>query len=228
LEKIYPDSRLLKFNKAASNLFSFDLHSIREYDLIFTGTTIQRTKNFDLFYSMIDRMLSIKPDISIALVGVTEGAEKLKQRWDGHDIDIFARVPKDELCRLFNRSKIHIVTSGRDCFPRTIPESIVCGCYVIALDILSDGLTVLQENPLMGMSIDTSDEILLVKPSYSVSIKLTSDRIIHQIIEQIEIKRNHLLISTLGRSLFSIEGMTQLDMIWQEVDLSLKNSAKSV
>ena len=38
-----------------------------------------------------------------------------------------------------------------------------------------------------------------------------------------EIDRDHLLIATIGREIFSVEGMVQLDMIWQEIDLSLRN-----
>ena len=221
MKRIYPKSRLLKFNKAASPLFKLNLKSKRDIDIIFTGTTIQKTKNYDLFYQLVDELLLKNNDISITIVGVTEGIDELNEKWKDYHVKIYERVSKDELCNLFNRSKTHLITSGRDCFPRTIPESIACGCFVLALDILSDGLTVLGENPLIGTIIDTSYDRLILKPSYSVSIKVMTDVIVEKIIEQISIKRNPLLISTIGSEIFPLDNMIQLDLIWQEVDLGL-------
>ena len=222
LSKIYPNSRLLKFNKASSPLFNFDLQSSREYDLLFTGTTIQKTKNHHLFYEILDGIISANPECSIAIVGVTDGVDELEKRWEEGNVDLFGRVTKNELRDLYNNSKTHLITSGRDCFPRTIPESAVCGCHILALDILSDGLSVLSENPLLGTVIETREDLFTVESSYSVSTKLVSDSVVNQIVSQLAVERDHLLISALASQLFSIDGMIQLDMIWQEVDLSLR------
>ena len=222
LKMIYPKSRLLKFNKAASPLFDLDMKSERDIDIIFTGTTIQKTKNYDLFYNLVDKLLLEDENLKIVIVGVTEGISELNKKWSEHDVQIFDRVSKEELCDLFNRSKTHLITSGRDCFPRTIPESIACGCFVMALDILSDGLSVLRNNPLIGCVIDTHKERLILKPSYSVSVELLSNSLIEQIMEQVYISRNPLLISAIGSEIFPKSRMVQLDMIWQEVDLGLR------
>ena len=40
--------------------------------------------------------------------------------------------------------------------------------------------------------------------------------------EQVYISRNPLLISTIGSEIFPKSRMVQLDMIWQEVDLGLR------
>lgn len=223
LKKIYPNSRLLKFNKAASPIFNFDLFSERDIDIIFTGTTIQRTKNFELFYDIVDQIISIDRKIKIAIVGVDEKVESLKKRWSPKNVEIYGRVSKSKLCRLFNRSKNHLITSGRDCFPRTIPESIICGCFLLTLDFLSDGTSIISKNPSIGEVIDTTGEIIIPTPSNSVSLKITGDQISRDIVEKISISRNHLLISTLGKSLFSVEDMIQLDLIWQEIDLNYEN-----
>ena len=223
LKKIYPNSRLLKFNKAASPIFNFDLFSDRDIDVIFTGTTIQRTKNFELFYELVDQIISINPRIKFAIVGVDEKIQSLKKRWSSENVEIYGRVSKSELCKLFNRSKNHLITSGRDCFPRTIPESIVCGCFLLALDILSDGTSIIYNNPLIGKIIDTTEESIIVSASNSVSLKIRGDKLSRDITEQLLIERNHLLISTLGKSLFSVENMIQLDLIWQEIDLNYEN-----
>ncbi len=222
LSEIYPNSRLLQFNKAASPIFKLDLQIIREYDLLFTGTTIQKTKNHPLFYEIVDNLLSVDPEIRIAIVGVTDGIEDLQKRWEDNQVDLFGRVSKKELCEIYNKSDTHLVTSGRDCFPRTIPESIACGCHVLALDILSDGLSVLSENPLVGTVIDTKEDFFSLEPSYSSSISLSSDNIFNQILDQLSVNRDPLLIATLGGELFPVDDMVQLDMIWQEVDLNLR------
>ena len=223
LSAIYPNSRLLKFNKAASPIFNLDLQSVRNYDLLFTGTTIQKTKNHPLFYEIVDKILSVNSEIRIAIVGVTDGIEDLQKRWKDSEVELFGRISKKELCEIYNKSKHHIVTSGRDCFPRTIPESIACGCHVLALDILSDGLSVLSENPLIGTVIDTKDDLFSLEPSYSTSITLSSENIVDQILTQLSVRRDPLLIATLGGEIFPIDRMVQLDMIWQEIDLSLRN-----
>tara|TARA_B110000444_G_scaffold253227_1_gene283722 strand:- start:3842 stop:5260 length:1419 start_codon:yes stop_codon:yes gene_type:complete len=220
LKNIYPNSRLLKFNKAASPIFSFDINSKRDIDVIYTGTTIQRTKNSDLFYEIIDGLIKLNPEIKVAIVGVDDISIPINKRWRGN-VEIHGRISKSELCSLFNRSKIHLITSGRDCFPRTIPESIVCGCFLLTLDILSDGLSVISNNPLIGKVIISSDDILVLRPSNSVSLKLKGNRLVNDIFEQLQIERNHLLISTLGNELFPIGDMVQLDMIWQEIDLNV-------
>jgi len=220
LRLVYPNSRLLKFNKPATYPFQYDITSIRDIDVIFTGTTLQKTKNFDMFYEIVDNLISLKPDIKICIVGVTGEYGKLNERW-GENVVIYSRISRPELAGLYNRSRTHIITSGRDCFPRTIPESVVCGCYVICLDILSDGLSTIRDNPLIGNIIDTQNQLFLLSESFSPTIKILDNSFYKRILDEIKIKRNHFLIAALGSELFSTENMIQLDIIWQEIDLGL-------
>ncbi len=220
LREKYPNSELLQFFKASSPIFSLDLQNERDIDIIFTGTTIQKTKNQHLLYEILDRILKIRPETKIVIVGVEHNEKDLIRRWKDYDVQIFPRIDKKSLRDLYNRSKTHLVTSGRDCFPRTIPESISCGCFNIILDILSDGLTLIKSNPLLGKVIDTSNEIPILEPSFSISVELKNDSLERQIIEQIDIEHNPLSISLLGKSLMPIDEMTQMDKVWEIIDLA--------
>jgi len=220
LRRKYPNSELLKFNKASSPFFELDLQKERDIDIIFTGTTIQKTKNQLLFYELLDRILKIRPATKIVIVGVEKNKKELIKRWEKYDVEIFPRIEKSALRDLYNRSKTHLITSGRDCFPRTIPESISCGCFNIILDILSDGLSIIKSNPLLGKVIDTSRAITLLEPNYNITLSLNSDSLEKQIIEQLEIEHNPLGISLLGKSLMPLEEMVQMDKVWEIIDLS--------
>ena len=228
LEMKYPNSTLLKFNKAPSPVFEIDLKANRDIDILFTGTTIQRTKNPHLFYEIVDQLLEIRPESKVAIVGVEDGLEDLENRWSTKNIEVFGRISKEELCRLYNRSKFHMITSGRDCFPRTIPESICCGCHNIVLDILSDGLSIIAENPIIGTVIDTTDCIPILEPSYSISVILQSDFVKSKLIETIETQHDHFSIATLGRNLLSLEKMVQLDRVWESIDLNSLNHPNQI
>ncbi len=220
LEKKYPNSALMKFKKSPSPVFEIDLNSNRDIDVLFSGTTIQRTKNPHLFYEIVDQLLGIRPESKVAIVGVEDGLEDLENRWPSKNVEVHGRISKDELCHLYNRSKTHLVTSGRDCFPRTIPESICCGCYNIILDILSDGLSIISENPLIGRVIDTSELTTILEPAYSISVVFDDDFVKKNIVQHIETDYDHFSIATLGRNLLPIDEMVQLDRIWESVDLS--------
>ena len=219
LSKKYPKSTLLKFHKASSPIFTLDLNSERDIDILFTGTTIQKTKNFSLCYEILDNILFERPQTSIALVGVEEGVDNLKKRWSEYNVEIYGRISKEDLGKLYNRSKNHLITSGRDCFPRTIPESISCGCFNLVLDILSDGVSIFRENPGIGRVIDTSGSITILEPNYSISLEPRGDSLHRQIIEAIETSHDAYFISTLGKNLLPIDRMVQMDKVWESVDL---------
>ena len=220
LGKRHPNSQLLQFNKSYSDSFNLEINSNRVFDLIFTGTSIQKTKNHELFYSIIDSIIQKNPDLRVAIVGIQSEGEKLHKRWKKSNVEIFDRVGKNQLSNLFNKSRFHIITSSRDCFPRTIPESLVCGCHILTLDLLSDGLSLIEENPILGSIIDTSGARFSLENGYSLSVNV-SDYITNQITSQISVSRDPLLISALASELFPIHKMVQMDLIWQAADLNL-------
>ena len=161
------------------------------------------------------------PELKVVIVGVEDGEEELKKRWPEQNVEILGRISKDQLCEVYNRSRIHLITSGRDCFPRTIPESVCCGCYNIVLDILSDGTSFIGENPIIGKIIPTTDLNPLLEPSYNISVELDNDFAKREILESIQTEHDHFTIATLGRNLLPLEQMIQLDKIWEHIDLSL-------
>lgn len=220
LRKKYPNSSLMKISKPSSPIFDLDLQTPRDIDIIFTGTTIQKTKNIELFFQIVEEIFQIRPETKFAVVGYEKETSLIKSRFPEVNIEFFGRISKKELCNLFNRSRTHVITSGRDCFPRTIPESMICGCFNIALDILSDGLSIIRENPVLGRVIDTSNCIPILEPGYNISVLSTGSHIGEQITEALESDFNHLSISTLCRHLMPIEEMVQLDKIWEEIDLN--------
>ena len=216
----YPKSALMKFKKSPSPVFKIDLNSERDIDILFSGTTIQRTKNAHIFYEIVDQLLEIRPESKVALVGVEDGLETLENRWPSKNVEVYGRISKDELCQIYNRSKTHLITSGRDCFPRTIPESICCGCYNIVLDILSDGLSTISQNPIIGSVVDTSELTPILEPAYSISVIIDEDFVQRNIVQLLETDYDHFSIATLGRNLFPIGKMVELDKIWESIDLN--------
>ena len=222
LSKKYPNSKLMKFNKASSPIFEIDLHSQRDIDILFTGTTIQKTKNPALFDAIVESILTTRPETKVAIVGVEGDKDKISNKWKGENVNVFGRISKTELCVLYNRSKTHLVTSGRDCFPRTIPESLSCGCYNLVLDILSDGTSVIEENPWLGKVVNTKENPIILQPSSSISLLVDQKSITsisEQIIEALDTEHNPLAISTLSREVLPLEQMVQLDSVWESADL---------
>ena len=68
-----------------------------------------------------------------------------------------------------NKSKINLIFSGRDAFPRTISESLCAGCYNVALSTLSDGKNVLKD--IFGKVIYLADTNMIIRKSGSLSYK---------------------------------------------------------
>ena len=149
------------------------------------------------------------------MVGVEDDLETLEDRWPSKNVEVYGRISKDELCQIYNRSKTHLITSGRDCFPRTIPESICCGCYNIVLDILSDGPSIISQNPIIGSVVDTSELTPILEPAYSISVIIDEDFVKRKIVQFLETEYDHFSIATLGRNLFPLGKMVELDNVLQ-------------
>jgi hypothetical protein len=73
----------------------------------------------------------------------------------------------EQLNIYMNKSKINLIFSGRDAFPRTISETMSAGCYNVALDTLSDGKNVISG--LCGEIINISDGCINIRKSKSLS-----------------------------------------------------------
>ena len=62
-----------------------------------------------------------------------------KNYYESKKVTFFDNLTPNELSNLYNQSKINLLFSHRDCVPRVIIESILCGCYNLSTDLLSDG-----------------------------------------------------------------------------------------
>ena len=113
-------------------------------------------------------------------------------------------VEFDDLVSLYNDSKNNLIFSGRDCNPRVIAESMQCGCHNISLDILSDGISLLKENPILGTVIDSDNFLPNYKKGRSISI-VAETELFHDILNAGMKKHNHVAIGLLASELLSLD-----------------------
>jgi len=156
---VYPNSVIYRFIKPniSTNL---KLNFERKYDIIFCGTSLQKTKNHMQFITLLKRLDEVTTGIlKIAIAGdqgnITSFSEGLKRKYRNLIIDNFGILSRPQLYELFNDSKTMIVLSGRDSNPRVIQEAGALGVRTIVADTMSDGLEILKSNPLIGAVIQT-------------------------------------------------------------------------
>ena len=141
-ERIYSNSKLVQFEKYASDRFTY-LGKERINDFIFVADPTQQTKNHDLLFSFIDFCESNKIAKSFIYVAKKELVRKNVHNFNLNykyvTLKFKPNQTPSQLNELFNQTKINLTLSGRDACPRTISESLAAGCYNIALDTLSDG-----------------------------------------------------------------------------------------
>ena len=156
MEKIHPKALIYTFVKPCLPHNTPQLKE--EYDFVFAGTTLQKTKNHSLFTELLsgfDRISNNK--IKVAILGNlgdnTDYQNALNADYKMIDIDDMGQLSREQALAVFAKSKALLLTSGRDANPRVISEAATCGARVIALDILSDGFEVLSSNPAIGSLI---------------------------------------------------------------------------
>jgi hypothetical protein len=113
-------------------------------------------------------------------------------------------VTRDEIWSLYSQTKINLLFSGRDAFPRVILESGLCGCFNIALETLSDGKY--YYNGKRGILIKDGKQRKETKNSISY---IPSPKLWDQIINYFNNDFNHDLISEDVKSNYSIENTIQ-------------------
>ena len=143
--KQFNKSKNIMFKKfSLGDTFKF-LNLDKEYDLVYVAQAVQKSKNHQLFFDFIKYCDTNKINIRIAYVSTREVLEKSYSNFYLPNDDsltkvtFFSHLDPNKLAELYNKSKINLVLSNRDCVPRVIIESIVCGCYNVGTDLLSDG-----------------------------------------------------------------------------------------
>lgn len=142
LQPFYNANRYVLFAKfCTDNWVCLGLPRI--YHLCFVATADQHTKNHHLFVSFLHYLHAIKQTTQVIYVGdLTKMQHLTKMQLPENTYVKCTNVThcnSEQLMTIYNQSKINILFSGRDFYPRVICESAACGCYNVALDTLSDG-----------------------------------------------------------------------------------------
>ena len=171
--KIFEKSKKkIIFNKPPCSTFKF-LDIPRIYDYIFIGDAIQTTKNHHLMFHFIE--YCEKNQLLIKIIYISD-KELLKKNIENFidptelnfvNLQFDNYLTPEQLNIYMNKSKINLIFSGRDAFPRTISETMSAGCYNVALDTLSDGKNVISG--LCGEIINISDGCIHIRKSKSLS-----------------------------------------------------------
>ena len=164
-KNIYKDVKLIQiFNKPASTSFKY-LNLEREYDIIFVGDAVQKTKNHRLMFDFINYCENNHINISILYISDKKILKETYPEYlDESNLSCVTLkydnyLTPENLNIYMNQSKIHLILAGRDAFPRTISETMYAGCYNVALDTLSDGKNMIRG--LTGEIISDSSPVLL-------------------------------------------------------------------
>lgn len=137
-------NKKILFNKPASLTYKF-LNLKRKYDFIFIGDAVQSTKNHHLIFHFINYCETCNISLKILYISdqliLKEKYKNFISKKELKNIDLTYDnyLTPEKLNIYMNESKINLIFSGRDAFPRTITETLYAGCYNIALDTLSDG-----------------------------------------------------------------------------------------
>ena len=211
-EKVYEKSIIVKFTKPCTT-FANDVSYLRKYDLFFCGTTLQSTKNHMQFVALLDRIdREIDSPMKVGIAGNRQDlvafSDGIGKKYRNLIIDDYGEVSRSQLFELFNDSRTLIILSGRDCNPRIIQESGVCGARVIVADTMSNGLEILSSNPILGSVIPTKKESWFYQRNgnlvFDVNRKFTQ-KVLY------EIKRSNSPFATkkLASSIYSIDAVSK-------------------
>ena len=207
--KVYPNSIIYRFVKPyiSTNL---KLNIERKYDIIFCGTTLQKTKNHMQFIALLKRLDEITTGIlKIAIAGdqgnITSFSEGLKRKYRNLIVDNFGILPRSQLYDLFNESKTMVVLSGRDSNPRVIQEAGVLGVRTIVADTMSDGLEILKSNPLIGAVVQTEKTTWFYSRNGNLKFSVNSDFAKNVLIE-INRSKSPMVVANICKSLYSLDG----------------------
>jgi hypothetical protein len=138
--KQFINNKIIFFKKfGLSDTFNFT-NKDRIYDIICVGQAVQKSKNHQLMFDFIKYCDENNINIKIAYVTNKEVLKtNYKNYYESKKVTFFDNLTPNELSNLYNQSKINLLFSHRDCVPRVIIESILCGCYNLSTDLLSDG-----------------------------------------------------------------------------------------
>ncbi|MHB1952230.1 MAG: glycosyltransferase family protein [Sulfobacillus sp.] len=169
----------------------------RIYDFVYVAAN-QPTKNPHLFFGLVDHLRENRVTARLLYVG-DEHWRVRQVRTAGAVLEHRSAVPQTELMRLFAQCRYHLVFSGRDCFPRVIPESACCGCYQLVSDTLSDGKSLIL--PEIGKVLTFPEVEKLATERSSWTYK-SDPKVYARIAEFVGTEQDHQRIGQLSREIF--------------------------
>ena len=179
-----------------------------EFDVVFAGTSLQKTKNHSLFTDLLsgfDKILNRK--IKVAILGNLGGdidyQNALDIDYEMIDINDMGQLSREEALSVFAKSRSLLLTSGRDANPRVISEAATCGAKVIALDILSDGFEVLSLNPAIGSLIEVDPFTKSYVENGNFSCMVTPD-LVKDVLNKIEDSASSIFTREVAKRLFDL------------------------
>jgi hypothetical protein len=206
----HPEAEIVSFHKPCLGSEQLLRHH-RKHDLMFCGTTLQATKNhkqfLDLLYS-IDQVITSTLDV--AIVG-NEGSlpafsEGLRRDFLHVRVTDYGEVSRQRLADLFNDTRNVVVTSGRDSNPRIIQEAGVCGARVLVVDTLSDGLTVLKANPILGAVLMSDKSSWYYQKNGNLIFDVNS-KLVNQLLKQMNHSRHPRLTARVAKGLYTFDNV---------------------
>lgn len=206
MEKVHPKALIYTFVKPC--LPHNTPHLEEEYDIVFAGTSLQKTKNHLLFTELLSGFDKISNNkIKVAILGNlgdnTDYQNALNTNYNMIEIEDMGQLSREQALAVFAKSKVLLLTSGRDANPRVISEAATCGARVIALDLLSDGFEVLSTNPAIGSLIEVDPFTKSYIENGNISCLITPD-LIKDILNEIENSTSSIFTREVAKRLFDL------------------------
>ena len=206
--KMYNAKNFIHFNKFANDMFTCD-NLCRDIDFCYVATHTQKTKNHDLFLSFVKYCDDNQKKLTFLYVGdiikiISDNPQCEFNRNSLKHVKLLTNknCNANDLSKYYNRSKINILFSGRDAWPRVINESAACGCYNVALDTLSDGKSFYDG--VLGQLVGHSDVKRVLRPGGSLAY-LSDSRLWNQIIDIANKSFDHNNISIITKNKYNVD-----------------------
>ena len=171
--RIYKETKQTELlYKPACSIFK-KIETSKIYDFIFIADATQSTKNHDLMFSFINYCELKKMKIKFLYISDLNILKKKYKNFIDDNELVYVNLKYDnyltpnEMCKYMNKSKNNLIFSGRDAYPRTISETLECGCFNIILDTLSDGKYAINEKN--GIILGNKNWELILKEKNSLS-----------------------------------------------------------
>jgi len=206
---IYKSDKFVRFDKFALDKFVY-YNSEREYHLCFAATEKQLTKNHHLFLHFVKYLETTKKHYKIIYIGdlnsilSANDMKNLLSSLSFVSIENKKSCTSEEMIDVYNKSKINILFSGRDAYPRVISESAACGCFNIALDTLSDGKPFYDG--YMGALIGDSSVKKMLRQAGSLSY-VPDEKLWKQIVVYMDTVFDHKNISIQSKNKYNVENV---------------------